>query len=451
MNRKSQWPHGPVLLAALLLLATSWACTPRPGADDDAESKAGLGLGAEEVLVDLIAYTGADGGLFTIQPDGQGSRRLAGGGVEGAVGRISAQGLTPDALFTWPTWSPDGRRVAFSRILPADGSVAASIHAVDVASQEATLVYENQPGSSPFIAQDASHYLYWSPDGSLLTFIASTATGLTLFASPANGPGEATPLATRGPIYYSWAADGSGLLTHMGGSLGFLANPGLDQPLRLADAGVGFRVPALSPAVPTMAAYVAPDNGGEALFSLDLTADRSMPRSLTDVGPSAAFLWSPDGGEIAVADSPNPDQPLYQRLRVVQADGASERTLIDESLLAFFWSPDGQWLLYATVAPSERALMWKVVPAAGGAPRELLEFNPSSEQFTMISFFDQYAYSHSLWAPDSSRFVFTGALSHGAGQTNGVSPSTDRIYAVDVAAGTATEIASGRIAFWSWN
>ena len=402
--------------------------------------------------VDLIAYTGADGGLFTIEPDGTGSRRLAGAGVEGAVGRISAQGLAPNALFTWPTWSRDGRRLAFSRVLPSDVSVSTSIHVVDVETGDVRLVHENEPGSSPFIAQDASHYLYWSPDSKLLTFISSTPTGLTLFSSPGDGLEAAMPVVTMGPIYYSWASDSSGILMHRRSGLELLDAPGLQDPRRLGESSSIYRVPAFSP-VGRKGLYVDENNGGDALFLLDLgpADDAGALKALMDVGPGAAFLWSPDGDEIAVADSTSDALPTYQKLRVVQADGSGERTLLDESFLAFFWSPDGEWLLYVTVAESQRALIWNVVPAAGGEPRELVEFGPSSEQFTMISFFDQYAYSNSLWAPDSSRFVFTGTLSHGAGQTNGASPSTDKVYTVDINSGVARELASGRIAFWSWN
>ena len=439
-----------VALAALLLMASALGCADRPA------NVAVQAPGPEDriggaITVDLIAYTGADGGLFTIQPDGTGSRRLAGGGVEGTVGRISAQGLAPNALFTWPTWSRDGSRLAFSRVLASDGTAAAAIYAVDLETGSLKLVHENEPGSSPFIAQDASHYLYWSPDSRLLTFISSTSTGLTLFSSPGDGLDAPTPIATMGPIYYSWAADSSGILMHLRDGLELLDAPGLVGPRRLVDQSSVYRVPAFSP-TGRRGAYIDGNSDGNSLYVQDLAlSGDSAPVALMDVGAGAAFMWSPKGDEIAVAESATDALPTYEQLRVVNAAGTRERTVVEETFIAFFWSPDGEWLLYVTVADSQRALVWKVVPAAGGEARELVEFGPSSEQFTMISFFDQYAYSNSLWAPDSSKFVFTGTLSHGAGQTNGAAPSTDKIYTVDIATGVARELASGRIAFWSWN
>ena len=83
---------------------------------------------------------------------------------------------------------------------------------------------------------------------------------------------------------------------------------------------------------------------------------------------------------------------------------------------------------------------------------ELFRFRPSGEVFTMLSFFDQYAYSHSPWSPDSSRLVMAGSEGPVAERRNGHTPTGSRIYVVD-AVGDASpqEIAQGSVAFWSWN
>ena len=70
----------------------------------------------------------------------------------------------------------------------------------------------------------------------------------------------------------------------------------------------------------------------------------------------------------------------------------------------------------------------------------------------MLSFFDQYAYSHSPWSPDSSRLVMAGSEGPVAERRNGHTPTGSRIYVLD-AVGDASpqEIAQGSVAFWSWN
>ena len=99
-----------------------------------------------------------------------------------------------------------------------------------------------------------------------------------------------------------------------------------------------------------------------------------------------------------------------------------------------------------------RAFQWKVASSAGGDVRELFNFQPSADFLTMLSFFDQYAYSHSPWSPDSSSLVVAGTRDPVAGRRNGETPTGDRIFVLDVTGATAPAgIATGTLAFWSWN
>ena len=61
----------------------------------------------------------------------------------------------------------------------------------------------------------------------------------------------------------------------------------------------------------------------------------------------------------------------------------------------------------------------------------------------MLAFFDQYAYSNSLWSPDSQSLVFAGQVA---------SDDVDRIFVMEVdEPSTIQAIAEGSLAFWSWN
>ena len=97
------------------------------------------------------------------------------------------------------------------------------------------------------------------------------------------------------------------------------------------------------------------------------------------------------------------------------------------------------------------------LPTGRGVPedvesRELFRFRPSGEVFTMLSFFDQYAYSHSPWSPDGTRLVVAGSEGPVAERRNGHTPTGASIFVLD-AVGDAppAEIAQGNVAFWSWN
>jgi hypothetical protein len=71
----------------------------------------------------------------------------------------------------------------------------------------------------------------------------------------------------------------------------------------------------------------------------------------------------------------------------------------------------------------------------------------------MFQFFDQYAYSHLLWSPDSRFLIFSGRLSFSASSAGFMAQSDRRsstVYLIDTGpVTTIDEIAAGVLGFWS--
>ena len=82
--------------------------------------------------------------------------------------------------------------------------------------------------------------------------------------------------------------------------------------------------------------------------------------------------------------------------------------------MAYFWSPDGSRLAYVALSKKAGILRWTVLNVVNGERWPLVDFIPSRDQLTIFQFFDQYAYSHSPWSPDSRSLVFAGKLVDGA-------------------------------------
>ena len=181
-----------------------------------------------------------------------------------------------------------------------------------------------------------------------------------------------------------------------------------------------FRAPALSPDGSQLA-YGGIVGGVQGIYLAD-TANPTAPRLLMETQGMTAFAWGPGGERLAVAEQSQAGTPVFNTLRLVQADGSGSSLLVDEQLLAFFWSPQGDRIAWIGIDPLTRAMdlaVSQVESAIGesgagesgqvaGEPRYLFRFSPTGELFTWFSFFDQYAYSHSLWAPDGSALVITG-------------------------------------------
>ena len=179
---------------------------------------------------------------------------------------------------------------------------------------------------------------------------------------------------------------------------------------------------------------------------------------MAEVGANAAFLWSGDGSHLAVADEVRPVLYgntvlfVYRQLRVLDAEGFEATIELNENIVAFFWSPDSSKIAYATLSDPSGGMQWNLLDMASGLSTPIVDFRPSPDQLTMFQFFDQYAYSHQLWSPDSRYLLFSGRLNDAAVAAVYGAQSLDgsRIFVVDTGPMRSVRpLAEGVLGFWS--
>jgi Tol biopolymer transport system component len=198
-------------------------------------------------------------------------------------------------------------------------------------------------------------------------------------------------------------------------------------------------------------AYVAVSDASSGLY-ISSVDDLSQARKIMDVGPVSAFLWSPDGTHLLVGDQSNPRVPVFDRLILVPVGDGPLTTLSTEGVLAFYWAPTGDKLAWVAVNSAQQEMEWVVSSKDRSDVKRLFSFKPSGEVFIMLSFFDQYAHSHSPWSPDGKSLVVAGSKGEAARRSNGRTPTGDRVYVLDAEGGAAPrDIGAGILAFWSWN
>lgn len=395
-----------------------------------------------------VAYINPFGQLAIVDP-AQGEPRL----------------LSPvGTAYRFPAFAPDGRRIA--AVGTVGGAGVVSIFGDD----DPQVVYRSE--TEPPI------YLYWSPDGVSLSFIAARAeTGLGFhIAEPTGAP---RLVATGSPFYWAWARDASSILVHVGlgeddARLAF-ADPvaGIDE--FDVDAPGLFRTPGISPSG-RFIAYAAVRPGGERrviVASHPNVAGEIVERELAHQG-FAVTSWSPVADVVAVMFPPQPATHWFGPIRVLDAEDGLLETVTEELALAFFWSPDGEKLAWLSpvaaqdvrqvvdaragarlrgfarpadtvAAPVQRAplrLRLRVAYMDGvqvGDVQTLATFVPSADfvnQF--LPFFDQYALSHRIWAPDSESLVVPMVRSDGVA----------RVVIVGLDA-SERELAQGDMPFWN--
>jgi TolB protein len=410
--------------------------------------------------LDRIAFVGPDDSLYVTDRNGQDVELLV------AVEEGTSLG--------YPTWSPDGRRVAYLAQRQTGSGVESGLYAVSTQGDAPTRLYTS--------ANHPPFYLYWSPDSQYISFLTQEDAGLALRLASADGSGDARVLERGAPFYWSWSPEGKELFMHIGGARHFsgdahmaiLSSQPNASPAMLDDAPASFQAPAWSPDGERILYAGEDESGGQALY-LRGRAGGAVEK-LVDVSGSVGFNWSPDGRWIAYQQIAPGNAPLGD-VFLMPAPGATlpgGRTGSDESgadggvqvrqvsrdlTVAFFWSPDSTRL--ALLVPSledspathggslsaplpqepQLVLHWWVAEVPDGELHPVAAFRPSSAFLQILPFFDQYAHSIRFWSPDSRYLVYGDQES----------PTQAGIWVADVLAQEpARRLADGSMPIWSW-
>ena len=401
-----------------------------------------------------IALVSPNGELFTVNPEDSEFTQLTGGlqAGEGSSRNPLTQQLRINEYYTWPTWSADGTKLAASRVIVEESGAEIVLQVLDARTGRSDTVYENSQAG--LIADGAPHYIYWAPTGDQVSFLSSTPEGLGLFVWDGVFGSPAVQIDRGAPLYYQWSHDAQAMALHVGPELIWVIHPHSESSRESFQTAGNFRAPAVSPNGSTLA-YVDRTVKGTALYVAP-TSDLSQAKQILDLGWSSSIMWSPDGTQIAVADQSVPMAQLFDRLMLVPADGGAPASLVSknsvDNIWAFFWAPDGGRLAWVTVNGANQELELMVSSINSLETQNIFDFRPSAEIFIMMSFFDQYAHSHSLWSPDGQSLVVAGSKGESSRRSNGRTPTGDRIYVLDAnGIKGPRDLGPGVLAVWSWN
>jgi TolB protein len=236
-----------------------------------------------------------DGGAIVFASDRDGDFEIY---RMNANGEHVAQLTKNSALDTAPSCSPDGTQIAF--VSDRDGAGA--------------LYVMNADGTSPGkIADDAKEpaRLAWSPDGKRIAFDRQAGDKLSIIVINSEGRNEQPMIDDA--MMPAWSPDGNRIIFNRG------------------------QLPAL--------------------YSMNVDGTDIQPLLKDNPNgplPDLSAIWAPDGKSIAytavkgvVKDERGQDQMDYE-IRIVNADGTSDRSVLTVHGLAVCWSADGARIVYSS-------------------------------------------------------------------------------------------------------
>jgi WD40-like Beta Propeller Repeat len=397
-KRPRAWAYrtGPLVGALVLVLAAS--CTSEPERRDlpdvdigvsadptiDAPSAGPTPTVASEVagLPGRLAILNAAGDLVTMDPAGSDELVLE----EVEAGRSQVR---------QPTWSPDGRSVGWVHLeITEAGALSA---AVATSTGDGTRPTQARTPVVPF-------YLSWDPTSSRIAYLGSPSeAAIELGILELAGRSAGTPLDTGQPFYISWGPDGDQLLVHVGKDR--LERLDLDGSLTtVAERPGTFSAPVWTADGRTFV-YASIDAGHQRLVVR--RAEAGMERTLVPYDGLIAFVVSPDSERIAFQVlEPGHTLPLS----VIDVDTGETVEITRSAIASFFWSPDGERLLYLDPESRDGEQLWFRWGVWDGTSSFLTPRFVPSELIAVdyLQFFEQYAQSMSLWSPDSSAFAYPG-------------------------------------------
>lgn len=279
--------------------------------------KGGSTQGTPSVVPTLIAFTYVTRPAFG--PDELAVIKTDGSGYHLLPTDYSPVGA---AKYARPTWSPDGKQIAFVRWDGEQSGLAHEIAVINANGKDVRLFHSEPRG---IVASPS-----WSPDGREMAFVRSFSSRpeQSIFLRLADG---STQRLTFGhcDTHPSWSPDGR--------AIAFSRRP--------CNGAV------------TSATLNVMNRGGSDVRSL---------------GPGEAPDWSPDGTKILVQARGDTEPEYGDDLWAVNADGSGRTLLTDGASIdgrTPAWSPDGTKIVFVS-SRTDFDEIW-LMDADGGSPRQV--------------------------------------------------------------------------------
>jgi len=300
-----------------------------------------------------------------------------------------------------PTWSPDGRAIAFGRIVTTP-NLRSEVCIVPVSEK-------GGPLASPVpieLPQFSTDFLTgWTPDNKIGLFLETpyheyvytvpAFGGKASQVSPLDGLASHPRWSPDGRrIFFRWKRGGLGSVPADGGEVS--VHPGLEAARKtgffIIYPGAGISV---SPDGRSVVFSAGTAKAGPNIYTVPV--EGGEPKQITSGGKYAC--WSPDGKWIAyLAEDIIGGEERFSAIFKIPVEGGEAQRIATASDhvtdAGIDWSPDGKTIAYFSKKADALTGTLNLIPVDGGEPREICRIQAVSAQ------------SDLSWSPDGQKIAF---------------------------------------------
>jgi Tol biopolymer transport system component len=348
-----------------------------------------------------------------------------------------------------PTFSPNGEKLAYTAAVRTPEGLSSSVEVYDFARKTSTPIF-NTTGQPPI-------YLFWLPDNQTLSFLDSAPEGeLRLMITKAEQSAKARVVTAGAPLYFDWNQPLHKLVIHTSSAgelhaeqIAILSmtddNQQFDKVISIGYAP--FKSPAWSNDGRHLAYVVARDEQTHLMLADPNGSNPTAIATLPD--GESSFVWAPDSRHIAFATGEFDNGFIFYGISLLDIATGAVKKLTGDPVTAYFFSPDSRHLAFIGVPRMRPYFTWEVMDLISGTSRHLANFVTTREESISYRYFEQLALSHTIWAPDSSAFTFSGVLLVGETPPSSRFAPPPVVWMMPINGAKPRPTSEGTLSFWS--
>ena len=354
--------------------------------------------------------------------------------------------------YYWPTISMDNNFISYSYVTEQIIDYKIGIKILDILNNNTYEIYTEIYPVKNVLSIDIPDYMAWSLIDNILSFVVPTENYPALFIHKTSNINNVNKLVENGPIWLNWNENNQLSVHRRSKRLIFNINNSITNLINTNDVSPFYRLDAWgSLGVTSNDIYSVFQN--DAKFKHIIKSD-ILNNTFEFINSSEDYPLiniSPDKLYLSVLKSKIHPTVLYDSFILYKTKNMSEKIIeITNAPLGYFWSPDSSKIALFTANQNSGYYDLYILNIENLELKKIFTLKLSTEQLEMIIFSDQFAQSHNLWSPDSSKLLLSGNLYFNNIDDEILDKNPNIILISDLDSNPKSEILfDGSIAYWT--